>query len=268
MTIKVIVATHKEYKMPQGKQFSAYVPMMVGSSNKESPMGYLRDDYGDNISELNANYSELTGLYNLWKNFDVEVKGIVHYRRYLKGNKKLKKSVGAFDRILNSSEIVESLNKYDAILPSKRNYYVESNESHYVHAHHEEPLDIVTQIIQSDFPDYAESYYRMLKSHEAHMFNMFIMKSEYFDKYCEWLFSILFKAQTKLDLSDYSVQESRVFGFLSELLLDVWISKNKIRYTERRVYYVEGQHVVQKTILFVKRWLFKQGNSHVKSKID
>ena len=46
MKIKIIVATHKPYKMPTDPM---YVPLQVGSEGKPS-LGYLRDNVGDNIS--------------------------------------------------------------------------------------------------------------------------------------------------------------------------------------------------------------------------
>ena len=83
----------------------------------------------------------------------------------------------------------------------------------------------------------------------AHMFNMFVMRSDYFDRYCKWLFDILFKVEKKLDISSYDVQEARVFGYISELLLDVWLETNNIKYVEQRVTFLENQN-----------WLKKGGN--------
>jgi hypothetical protein len=268
MEIKVIIATHKEYRMPQGKEFTAYSPMLVGSKGKESPVGYLRDDFGDNISDLNANFSELTGLYDLWKNYDVDIKGIVHYRRYFKTSHGNHNANDVFENIVTTSEIESAMSEYDAILPKKRNYYIESNESHYVHAHHDEPLNLVSGIIEKDYPEYFKTYQDMLKSTKAHMFNMFIMRSEYFDEYCSWLFDVLFKVRAELDLTGYSVQEARVFGFLSELLLDVWMKKNDVSFVEKPVLYIEKQHVVQKAAMLLKRKLLRGGSSHIKSSLD
>ena len=50
---------------------------------------------------------------------------------------------------------------------------------------------------------------------------MMIMKKKYFDEYCEWLFDILFELEKRLDISGYSDYDARVFGFVSERLLDV-----------------------------------------------
>ena len=78
-SIKIIVATHKEYQMPEDK---LYLPLHVGAFGKES-IGYQRDDEGDNISQKNPYFSELTGLYYAWKNVKSDYIGLVHYRRYL-----------------------------------------------------------------------------------------------------------------------------------------------------------------------------------------
>ena len=56
------------------------------------------------------------------------------------------------------------------------------------------------------------------------------MKSELFDSYCEWMFDILFELEKRLDISDYSAYDARVFGFVSERLLDIWIKTNKLTY--------------------------------------
>lgn len=77
--IKLIVATHKSYEMPQDDNL--YIPLHVGKKGKKD-LGYLGDDTGDNISEFNPYYCELTGVYWAWKNLDYDYLGLVHYRRY------------------------------------------------------------------------------------------------------------------------------------------------------------------------------------------
>lgn len=73
------------------------------------------------------------------------------------------------------------------------------------------------------------------------MFNMFVMKRELFDSYCEWLFDILSIVELGLDISSYSAFDQRVFGRISELLLDVWIEKNGFKYEEVPVMFMEKQ---------------------------
>ncbi|MCC8121248.1 MAG: DUF4422 domain-containing protein, partial [Oscillospiraceae bacterium] len=77
MDVKIIVAAHKVYRMPEG---DIYLPVQVGAYRKPS-IGYARDDSGDHISGKNPSYCELTGLYWLWKNVSAEYYGLVHYRR-------------------------------------------------------------------------------------------------------------------------------------------------------------------------------------------
>ncbi|MBQ7883295.1 MAG: DUF4422 domain-containing protein [Phascolarctobacterium sp.] len=78
MDIKILVATHKKYWMPEDE---VYLPLHVGRDGKED-LGYMGDNTGDNISDKNASYCELTGLYWAWKNLDCEYIGLCHYRRY------------------------------------------------------------------------------------------------------------------------------------------------------------------------------------------
>lgn len=62
---------------------------------------------------------------------------------------------------------------------------------------------------------------------------MFVAKKEIFDEYCKWLFDILFEVERRTDISDYSVQEARIFGYISERLLTVWIWYNNYNYVEK-----------------------------------
>ena len=58
-----------------------YLPVQMGHAIHPG-IGYIGDDTGENISERNGNFCELTGLYWAAKNLDSDYIGIVHYRRY------------------------------------------------------------------------------------------------------------------------------------------------------------------------------------------
>lgn len=137
----------------------------------------------------------MTGLYWAWKNLKADYKGLAHYRRHfmVKGSKGTKE-----EKVLNRQQLEELLKKTDIILPNPRNYFIETNYSQYVHAHHAQDLDVTRQILDEKYPDYVKAFDETMKSTIGHRFNMFIMKSELFDSYCEWMFDILFELEKDL----------------------------------------------------------------------
>lgn len=85
MSCKIFVATHKDYAMPQSE---IYMPVWAGAAINSNFKGQFQgDNDGDNISEKNLCFNELTVLYWGWKNIKSDYKGMVHYRRYI-GKKK------------------------------------------------------------------------------------------------------------------------------------------------------------------------------------
>ena len=79
MNVKIIIAAHKVYEMPDD---ICYLPVHVGKAVNNKNIGFRGDDTGDNISVKNSSYCELTGLYWAWKNLDADYLGLAHYRRY------------------------------------------------------------------------------------------------------------------------------------------------------------------------------------------
>ena len=82
---------------------------------------------------------------------------------------------------------------------------------------------------------------------------MFVMKREILDMYCTWLFDLLFELEERLDISAYSDYDARVFGFVAERLLDVWINKNKQQYLDLPYVYLEKQNWILKITAFLNR---------------
>lgn len=246
--VAILVAAHMGYWMPNDPM---YIPVFVGAAGREMPMpNWKRDDEGNNISNKNATYCELTGHYWLWKNIDADVYGVCHYRRYFGemlsfGNKK--------QRILSKEHLLKLIDAYDVIVPKKRHYWIETNYTQYAHAHHEQDLILMRQIIVERCPDYLQDWERIMRRRSGHRFNMLIMKKAQFKKYSAWLFDLLFELERRLDLSAYSAYDQRVFGFIGERLLDVWLIHEKITPYEQHVINLESQHWGKKITAFLGR---------------
>lgn len=247
MKVKMLVAAHKEYKMPLDKEL--YVPIFVGSDiNKNRPSGYQADNTGKNISSKNPNYNELTAIYWAWKNLDADIIGLNHYRRYFVDGRWVRKD---FKHILNESAIVDKLKNNDVIVSKKRKYFIETIESHYVHSHDLQGITALKKVFKELDSNYKNALDSVLSSRSAHMFNMFIMKKSDFDNYCEWLFGILDEVEKNIDFSKLEGNEKRVMGFVSELLLDVWIKANNKRIIEQPVKFMENNHWIKKILVFL-----------------
>ena len=167
--------------------------------------------------------------------------------------KKIQFSDAKKRRILSGEQAEALLQKYDVIVPKKRHYFIETRGAQYAHAHHQEDLDVTESVLQEEHPEYLEAWRRMLASRSGHICNMFVMKRPELDAYCEWLFDILFEVERRLDISQYSEHDSRVFGFLGERLLDVYIEMKGLRVAEVPMINLESQHWGKKIRNFLRR---------------
>ena len=235
MDIRIIVAVHKPYDIPEDEM---YLPVFVGSAVSKAELPYQRDDQGENISALNRYYCELTGLYWAYRNLHgFGYLGLNHYRRYFKRN----------GHLLKEEEAETLLQRYPVILPKKRHYYIETIYSQYAHAHGSIGLDTAREVIREHHPEYLDAFDRCMKKRSLHLFNMFIMRKDIFEDYCCFLFDVLAKVREKLGEAD------RLYGFLGERLLDVYLAKNTISYAELPVLHTEPIDWGKKIVSFIKR---------------
>lgn len=213
---RIYTMTHKKYKEPDN---NIYIPLQVGRANN-APLGYLGDDTGDNISALNCYYGELTGIYWMWKNLDYSGNvGICHYRRFFINNNKDILSEDEYDTILSEYDIITT-----KALECEDNY-----REYYGKAHPVEVLDITGEIIKELYPDYYVLFEKVMGHNRYYFANMMAAPKKIFDDYCEWLFSILFELEKHIDLNGYDEYQTRVFGFISENLLMVYIKTRNLK---------------------------------------
>jgi hypothetical protein len=251
VSISIGVATHKTYQMPLDP---IYLPIQVGSAESHLNLHIARDDTGDNISYMNRQYSELTGLYWIWKNIDTEYKGLVHYRRHFATKNRITRllSNSRFDAIASGEEISRYVRKTGVLLPQKRHYYIESIYSHYAHTFDKHHLDTTREILIESFPTYLPAFDHVMSSRSAHLFNMFVMQSDRFNDYCSFLFPVINELTERIDSNRYDAFQARFPGRISERLLDVWLQTNSIDFIEQPVISPEPVNWYRKGTSFIK----------------
>lgn len=113
------------------------------------------------------------------------------------------------------------------------------------------------KIISQKYPDYILSFDKVMNGKKACMCNMFIMRKELLNEYCNWLFDILFELEEKIDISDRDDYQKRVFGFISERLFNVWIEKKSPKTKFLPVYMVNEKPIVVKLKSIIKKIIHK-----------
>lgn len=247
----MLVAAHKRADMPSDP---LYLPVHVGHALARAELGYQPDDAGENISELNASYCELTGLYWAWKNLDADAVGLSHYRRYFAGSARGPRGRG----ILSRDEARDLLAHADVVVGKPRNYYVETIDSHYRNAHHGSDLDALRAVIAEDSPAYLDAFDQVMNGRKLSLYNMFLMRREHLDEYCDWLFRTLSAVEGRIDdHADRSSYQQRTYGYLGERLLNVWVHahRDSLRIRTRRIVNTDGEPKIRKGVDLIKRKL-------------
>lgn len=180
------------------------------------------DNEGDNISELNKQFCELTGLYWIWKHAKEDLVGLVHYRRHF---------ILPDDWTLRMRS-----NNIDVILPTPL-YVGPSIEGNYRFRHEESIWDYMLECIRNqDEEEYTAAKEFFSNNSLYSPCNMFIMKKEILNELCSWMFPILFSVAEHFGSMEDSYQ-NRYPGFLSERLItyyfDRHINKYKVAYADK-----------------------------------
>ena len=139
MEIKIAVAYHKDSIVLQDEHL---IPVHVGKSLATAHLPFQGDNTGDNISEKNPLYCELTALYWLWKNCEDDYIGICHYRRFF--SKSFRYGV-----IATEEELLCKLSKFDIIVPFKRSMAVTVREQYCRNSGYNKDLNKVRDIIKT-----------------------------------------------------------------------------------------------------------------------
>ena len=251
--MKIFNITHKPIPYLNN---DLYTPFQV-NWNKDPIISkdFFLDNTLDNISSANDNFCELTACYWLWKNLNnVDYIGLCHYRRYFNlfpskfsirpstqkriTKKELHRNMISTTCINKQRAIIKKdLKSYDMILPKARKmkYTIAQN---YIFHHRSSDWNKTLEIVVKKYPEYENSIEKYLNNNNKfHQCNMMITKKEIWDNYHSWLFDILFELRDNVIIPEDNFQK-RIFGFLSERLLNLYILHHNFKIKEYPLLFV------------------------------
>lgn len=207
---------HKKYSLPE-----YIIPIQVGATRTDTRIANIVDNAGDNISKKNEIYSELTGLYWIWKNRLINdyykddcYCGLVHYRRILDMSS---------DDLLRLKD-----NDIDVILPYPMLYEPDIEEHHRRYISDVEWAAVLSALNEL-YPEYAQESQSILEQKYFYNYNIVIAKKKVLETYCNWLFPLLFKIE-KIINSKAIRQQNRYMGYIGETLETIYFMYNKNKF--------------------------------------
>lgn len=248
--VSIYVVAHKKAKFPDKE---IYKPIQVGKAEKFTS---IRDNTGENISEKNPNYCELTAAYWIWKNDNKsDIVGLTHYRRYF-FNRILTNNL---KNVLSKEKVEKYLEKYDIIIPKKTRCLKYTVKKAYAKLHEIKDFEECRNILKEKYPDYVDEFDEVANHKNIYSCNIFISNKKLFNEYYKWLFDILFELEKRTDVSNYSDYNKRIYGFLSERLFNVWLKKHKeLKIKEVPVYNTDQNMIKQITLNAILKVLVRK----------
>lgn len=246
MKAKIFLATHLDTVKPVDPLFET---VRVGSVLLSSPKTTATDsDFEDNISIKNPHYSELTLMYDIWKNRskDYDIVGLAHYRRtfyhknictdkYEYGKKSrplLEYEHHVFNDVFSSEHYklhFKAIESGDVDVVTLQPFEKSTNYALFTFA----DLgwipartviafyDYIRKTQPSRLADFIE--YWTLNQKEHYCNNMFYAETEIFNDYAEWLLTTLFGFEKHLEQLETSTGLTyitpRMFGYFSEYMM-------------------------------------------------
>jgi len=239
---KILITYNKLKKVIESEVLT---PIQTGRANaKKIFANMIGDNTGDNLSNQNSEFCELSAIYWAWKNYaklnNPDYIGFMHYRRHFIFNKKhYEHNRGEFPQFdilnqayldeccINDKDINSELEGCDAIIPMAMDFELglDNIYDQYKSYHYIEDFDTALNILAEKYPQYSPHVEKYKNAKEGYFLNMFIFKKEIFFEYCAWMFDILFEVQKRLDTSAYDSYQARQVGFIAERLTGIFIIK-------------------------------------------
>ena len=269
MNVKVLVCCHKESKLPSDER---YLPIHVGKALSKQELGIVGDETGDNISKKNSSYCELTGMYWAWKNLKgVDIIGLCHYSRFFDFHHQCQSifpitsfPTSDYDNVdlSISDEVLASLDEHTVLVTSPIRYNMSLYADYCCQHVSDDFSTLLNVILEKKDKDLENAFFKvMFQNNKLRHYNMFMMKWNLFDNYCSWLFDILEKVEQRTDISNYNPVQKRIYGYMAERLLNVYIERYSLKPIEKKVIWFndEVQLGRSKISYLVRSWMLDLG---------
>lgn len=222
--MRIYIATHTHTPLYQDE---VYQPLFVGAAalSERRYDDWLYDDVGDSISDRNATFCELTGLYWMWKHATDDIVGLVHYRRYLKAD-------DASSQPLTEAQLRSALDAADCLV-AQRVYYPWSCAADYRMCHCATDLLALRLVVAKHFPAYRAAFDTVMGRDWFFPCNIAVWKKSLADEFYHFLFGVTDWLERSIDpILFRPPYQQRVYGFLSERLLNIFIEAKGLQAEE------------------------------------
>lgn len=245
--IKILISCHKEVPHPQSDMF---LPVQVGAASASQCFeGMQPDNEGENISDRNFTFCELTAQYWAWKNLEADYYGLCHYRRYFcfdglehPANDHLQieeDSLSSFslrNYQLDDSDLIERcVSGCDMVTPP---YWDISKaetpdgvkrtiQDHMISygLFLAEDLDLLREIVRERQPEYCSDLEAYLSGSKYLGYSCYIMRKDLFQRFCEFEFDVLLEFDRRFSYDGLTTTRKRICGYLGEILYSVFVRR-------------------------------------------
>lgn len=234
-----------------------FLPIQVGCTLSSVDLGIIRDDTNGTLSARNLNYCELTAFDEIALSSKASHIGVMHYRRIFVTPKPLRlffREAKFRFRILKcqlglkavpveryfkmrirtpaklEAEIRDlkrylktSTERYDIITPVAVKYHGQPLRTIYGRSHPVEHFDLFMDTLVELYPALRPIIAAQDTHATYYTYNMFIMRRDFFEQYWSMLSSTLYAIDSKIDLAKLDAYQARVFGFLAERFMVIFV---------------------------------------------
>lgn len=211
------VTSHKNIHKKKETYRSKYIKyIQAGASLTDIKICDITDDKGDEISEWNVFFCELTAGYWAYKNdHESDYIGLYHYSRGLE------MSDSQIDEIVGAGA--------DVVLPDPYIFRYEMFE-----VTEKVDVNVMTEAIHNTYPEYACSVESFFSNKELFPGNIVFAKKEIFCEYYKWMFDVIEECERIKKKRGYPIKE-RIWGYYGEYLTTIYFKYHMKEY-ERVLY--------------------------------
>lgn len=192
--------------MEETRMNSKYdITIQSGCANTDKRIAELCDNVGDNISEWNPYYSELTAMYWVWKHEKADYIGWSHYRRRLD---------------ITDEEIQNYIEQDIDVILAEPMSFEETMMEQFMGCVSIDCWQVMMDVMREIHPEEYEIVNFLANQKFMFPACMGIYKYEYFVDCCEWMFPMLEMIKERIG-ERWDPYQRRYIAFLAERMMSI-----------------------------------------------